>query len=337
MTLAIVLKPDFGATFSRGLGRLAGTALGLGLATLLVYAVFGDLVARIVLLGLLMFVMRSFGRANYGLFVVALTALVVVLTSFAGVHPEATILERGVDTLIGGVMALVAYALWPTWERTQAPGLVADLLDAYRAYVAAVMAGYLDPQGADPAQLDKTRLGATRLAARVARSNAEASVARLRDEPARSGDEVDRLSGVLANSHRIAHATMSLEAGLYHVSRAPETDALRAFAADVDTALRRDAEALRAGTCPPPDMVSLRSDQRTIVADMRSASGQDEPIDGDGYPAALVAAETDRLTDSINTITAILRREKESEPDEDRGAGRGGAGVGGLESRSSGG
>jgi hypothetical protein len=234
--------------------------------------------------------------------------------------------------LIGGVLALLAYALWPTWERTQAPGLVADLLDAYRAYIAAVMAGYLDPQRADQARLD-----ATRLAARVARSNAEASVARLRDEPARSGDEVDRLSGVLANSHRIAHATISLEAGLYHVSRAPETDALRVFAADVDTALCRDAEALREGTCPPPNMVSLRADQRTIVADMRSASGQDEPIDGDGYPAALLAAETDRLTDSINTITAILRPEKEREPDEERGAGRSDAGVGGPESGSRGG
>ncbi len=335
MTLAIILKPDFGATFSRGLGRLAGTALGLGVATLLVYAVFGDLVARIFLLGLLMFVMRSLGRANYGLFVVALTALVVVLTSFAGVRPETAIVERGVDTLIGGVLALAAYALWPTWEYTQAPGLVADLLDAYRAYVAAVMAGYLDPQHADPA-----RRGATRLAARLARSNAEASVARLRDEPARSGDEVDRLSGVLANSHRIAHAAMSLEAGLYHVSRAPQTDALRVFAADVDTVLCRDAQALRNGTYPPPDMVSLRSDQRTIVADMRSAAGGEphgsEPIDGDGYPAALLAAETDRLTDSINTITAILRPEKERERDEERGAGRGDAGVGGHKSRRSG-
>ena len=150
MTLVIVLKPEFGATFSRGLGRLLGTALGLAVATALVYLAFGDVAGRIVLLGALMFAMRSVGRANYGLFVVALTALVVVLTSFAGTRAEAAIVERGLDTLLGGVLALVIYALWPTWERTQTPGAVADVLDAYRTYAAAVLGAYLKPGRLDP-------------------------------------------------------------------------------------------------------------------------------------------------------------------------------------------
>lgn len=129
MTVAIVLKPDFAATFTRGLGRLAGTVLGLLLATALVYAVFGQVAGRVALVGVLVFAVRSLGPANYGLTVTAITALVVVLTSFAGAAPEATILECGGYTLAGGALALAAYAAWPTWERTQTPALLANLLD----------------------------------------------------------------------------------------------------------------------------------------------------------------------------------------------------------------
>ena len=87
---------------------------------------------------------------NYGLFTIAVTGLVVTLTSFAGASPEATIAERGIGTLLGGALALGAYALWPTWERTQTPTVLADLLDAYRRYYGAVITAYLDPLLREP-------------------------------------------------------------------------------------------------------------------------------------------------------------------------------------------
>jgi len=157
MTVAIVLKPDVAATFTHGLGRVAGTTVGLVLATGLVYSVFGEIPGRIVLVGVCMFVIRALGPANDGLLVIAVTALVVVLTSFAGARPEATIVARGIGTLIGGALALSAYAVWPTWERTQTPLILADLLDAYRHYVATIMAGDGDPRHGDPSTLETAR------------------------------------------------------------------------------------------------------------------------------------------------------------------------------------
>jgi len=305
MTVAFVLKPDFGATFTRGLGRIAGTALGLGLATLLVYVAFGAVAGRIALLGALVFVIRSVGAANYGLLAIAVTALVVVLTSFAGSPPEATIVERGAYTLVGGVLALVAYLVWPTWERTQTPAILADLIEAYRQYVAAVMAGYLDPRQRDPARLDDTRI-----AARLARTNAEASVARLGDEPARFADDLDRAAGLLANSHRFVHSVMALEAGLYHgpVSSASTAPALRVFAADVDITLYALARTLRDPSYGLDDLPDLRTDQRALRMPRPDDAAGDDAARQGVYPGAVLALETDRVVDSINTMTALLRR-----------------------------
>ncbi|MBS0487952.1 MAG: FUSC family protein, partial [Proteobacteria bacterium] len=67
MTCAIVLKPDFAGTFRIGLLRVAGTLLGLLLATALVHVAFGNEWARIVLLAVLCFGFRQLTTMHYGL------------------------------------------------------------------------------------------------------------------------------------------------------------------------------------------------------------------------------------------------------------------------------
>ena len=47
--------------------------------------------------------------------------------------------------MVGGAIALAAYRVWPTWERTLVPEALARLLDAYRAYFQAVRDAYLHP------------------------------------------------------------------------------------------------------------------------------------------------------------------------------------------------
>jgi len=296
MTAAIVLKPDFAATFTRGVVRVTGTLLGLVLITALVYTLFGELPARIALVGVFMFAIRSLGPTNYGILVSAVTALVVVLTSFAGARPETTIVERGVYTLIGGAIALVAYAVWPTWERTQVSSILADSIEAYRRYFVAVMAGYVDPARRDPAAVDTTRQ-----AARLARTNAEASVGRLRGEPARSEDELDRADGVLVASHRLAHSILAFEAGLVGTPEPVAPPQLRAFVGDVDVTL----EALVQALCDPSHLLrslpNLRADQRAL-ADLA------DPEDRGSYPLTVLASEADRVTDSVNTMAELVRR-----------------------------
>ena len=209
MTVALVLKPDFTTTLSRGLQRLVETLLGLIVATALFRGVHPRPGLEIVFLGVFAFFARAYGPANYGILATAITGLVVFLFAVTGVSPADVVVARGLNTLVGGAIAMLAYRLWPTWERTQAPDALAHLLDAYRAYFQAVRAGYLGQDGTGGEALDRTRL-----AARIARSNLEASVGRMRAEPGNPADRVARFDRVLADSHRFIRAVMALEAGL---------------------------------------------------------------------------------------------------------------------------
>ncbi len=109
MTIAIVLKPDFTATFSRGVLRLAGTFIGLLLATALFHLLHPATIAEVALLTVFMFILRCFGPANYGLVVIAVTALVVLLIALTGDSPNAVMAARALNTTAGGIIALLAY------------------------------------------------------------------------------------------------------------------------------------------------------------------------------------------------------------------------------------
>jgi uncharacterized membrane protein YccC len=134
MTIAIVLKPDFTSTFSRGVLRLGGTLAALVLATGLFYFLAPGRAAEVALIAIFAFLVRCYGPANYGVLVTALTALVVLLFAVTGSPPAAVMMARGINTAAGGAIALVAYALRPTWEKTQISEAMARMLDGYRDY-----------------------------------------------------------------------------------------------------------------------------------------------------------------------------------------------------------
>ena len=208
MTSAIVLRPDFTTTFSRGVLRVAGTLIGLGLATGLFHALAPAGEFEVALIALFTFLLRSFGPANYGIFAAALTALVVLLFTVTGVAPGPVIAARGLNTLAGGMLALAAYQVWPTWERSLTPEALARLLDAYRVYFRTLCDAYILTGQSFAAELDRARQ-----AARLARSNAEASVARLATEPGVTAQRIAKVNAMLANSHRFIHAAMSIGGG----------------------------------------------------------------------------------------------------------------------------
>ncbi|MGH9639203.1 MAG: FUSC family protein, partial [Bryobacteraceae bacterium] len=157
MTVAIVLKPDFITTFSRGALRLSGTLVGLALATVLYHLLPESPLRQLVLVGAFMFLMRKIGPANYGVYSIAVSGLVVFLLAAAGTSPRDTVIARGSDTLTGGVAALIAYVLWPTWERKRVFHPIADLIDATRDYFHAVREGLSGEGNPDGAALDEKR------------------------------------------------------------------------------------------------------------------------------------------------------------------------------------
>lgn len=293
MTIAIVLKPDFTATFSRGVLRLAGTFAGLVLATVLFHFTHPSLYQQALLIGVCMFLMRSVGPANYGILVSSLSGLVVLLFAMMGISPKQVILARGVNTFAGGILALLAYWLWPTWERKQSGEILALMLDAYRAYFRDIATSYQQPNAHNEA-----RLSALRVAARLARSNTEASAARISAEPGITAERLSLISAILASSHRLILAVMALDSGLAQSEHAPARPAFRRFSDDVDLTFYYLTAALRRASKIKNKLPDLREDHRRLLE-----SG--DPL-RERY--VLVNIETDRVTNSLNTLSELIMR-----------------------------
>ncbi len=273
MTAAIVLKPDFTATFSRGVLRIAGTFTGLALATGLFYAVTPTAGLELALVLVTVFVFRSFGPAHYGILTASLTAYIVLIFALAGQTPSEVIRERALHTVLGGALALVVYALWPTWERTHIRSELANMLEAYRLYFRAV-----HEQSPD--------LDHVRLEGRLARSNVEAAMDRYVAEPRMDPALQTLLSGVMASSHRVAFAMMAVEAGFTE-----RTPAFLSFAHKVEITLHSLAAALRGAPLPAQSLPDLRTPQAQLAA-------SEHPL----------AEEADRLTNSLNTLSEQVVR-----------------------------
>jgi len=289
MTTAIVLKPDFAGTFSFGLLRVAGTLAGLVLTTALVHYALSDVWAQLVFLALLSIGFRMLTTMNYGLGVMALTGLIVLLLAFYGVAPGETMLVRGVATAIGCGFALLAYAVWPTWEQLR-PSL-ATMIESYRVYFSTLFDG-----GAD-ARRD------ARTASRSARTNAQASLDRLRGEPKRDTKLIALAESVFANANRFVRASMALEAVLQDSRERPAHDNVLAFARRIDTALGDIADGLRHDH--PVQVDGLRACERELAKTLTAV-----PPGSETHAVALAIADAcDRVTDSVNTLAHLLDRD----------------------------
>ena len=88
---------------------------------------------QVILIFVLVFLLRWLGPANYGIFGIAVSALIVFLLAIGGVPPKDVIWARGVNTVVGGALALLAYWLWPTWERTRVSAQADTWVGPYKA------------------------------------------------------------------------------------------------------------------------------------------------------------------------------------------------------------
>ncbi len=292
MTVAIVLRSDFAATFKFGLLRVLGTVLGLVLTTVLLHITPNESWAHLALMALLCMTFRYLATAHYGIAVAALTGTVVILLSFEGVDPGSAVLDRVINTALGCGMALLAYIVWPTWERGRARAALAVMLDAYADYLRAL---------AQPDQLDTRR--ETRTAARTARSNAQASIERMRTEPATPPELLAFARTLFANGNRLARSAMTLEALLDDLATLPAQAAIHHFVEDIAGAVQTLSTALReqhATTAPP----SLRAQQRASIAQLQSAE--------DRASIELWTRISDRLVDNVDTLAHVIQRSQQA-------------------------
>ncbi|HET7301418.1 MAG TPA: FUSC family protein [Oleiagrimonas sp.] len=293
MTAAIVLRPDFGSTLNFGLLRVLGTILGLILTTALLYLSPDSIWAHLVLMTVLCFAFRYLAGAHYGVAVAALTGTVVILLAFEGVAPGVSVDARVLNTALGSGLALLAYIVWPTWEHGRARPALAAMLEAY--------AHYLHTLAIDD---DTDARRDARANARVARGNAQASLDRLRAEPATSAALMELANSLFANGNRLIRTAMTLEAMGDANGQLPCQARMRPFLDTAVQSLREIATALRDQT-ELPSLPSLRNMQQQLA-------GQLSAVADAGTTAALLHV-SDRLTDNIDTLEHMLKRPRTGE------------------------
>jgi uncharacterized membrane protein YccC len=298
LTVLIVLRPDYSSTLYRGVQRASGTVLGvgLGLATVLL----GHLGSVALLAGVTgtLFAAYALLTVNYLFFAVFLTDFVVVLLALLGLPADQTAPERLIGTGLGTGLALLAYILWPTWERTGVSEKFARLFRAQCRFAALLLNAYSRPPGEELASAQTAKL-----AARRARSDAENAADRIADEPERPPMTHALAQALVSAGHRVAVAALAVEAASLErhaeLGRAeqpgpdPVQPRLDQLAEAVRQAGAQLAEALRR-LGPPGPLPPLRELQSAIPAD-------------NGGSLALFAA-TDSLVDALNTTADTLRR-----------------------------
>ena len=299
LTIFLVLKPDYSTTVYRGVQRAIGTAFGAGLGAALVQLGHLGQGGLVIAAGAAVSAAYALFDVSYLLFSVCLTTFIVVLLEILGMPAEPTAWARLIDTAIGSGFALLGYFVWPTWEGAAAQEKFARLLEVHRDYSTAVLGALSRPDDADP-----DRLRELQAAARRARGGAEASVARLSDEPAHPPLTSELATSVMAPVTRLAQAELALHALCLDPRPDPTTAPPTIATARTSVACSTSSPAPSAR--PPRGLAAaLRTLRRPgPIPALRPlhAHLQDELADG---RVGLITA-TDGIVDALDTIHAVL-------------------------------
>ena len=182
ITLILTLQPFFALTWQRALERGMGTVLGGVIASVLAEFVHGPVATAVMLFPLAVFAF-AVRRVSFGLFMAALTPLVVLLSELGqpGTSEFTIALFRALYTVAGGVMAVLGgLLLWPSREPARVRG---DLLTAIRAHAAYADSEFAVLLGTGSA----ASVDAARRASGLASNNLETTLSRALQEPGQNG------------------------------------------------------------------------------------------------------------------------------------------------------
>jgi uncharacterized membrane protein YccC len=275
LTVVIVLQPQSGASFRRGLQRVLGTVAGGTLAALIGAAVHQPLALALVLFPLTAAAV-SLLPVNYGLYSTLLTPVFVLMSESLNDDWHLTRI-RIINTLLGGAVALCsASLLWPSWESQRRPPLLRALLESLRAYLRAVTARRPQPE-----------LLAARRSLGLAVGQVEASLQRAFSEPGTSDAELEPLLVLVAVARRFAGTATVLDEALGREAGLGMSAADAATVRTLDAALADMAEAASTGRAPAPfpqlaepEPPSGREDGASPVTPLQSLARQTALLHG---------------------------------------------------------
>ena len=293
---ATVLRPEYGATFTRGIERAGGTALGVALAGLIAAVLHPAGGATIVLVGVFAVCGYATMPASFAVGYAFITSLVVFLLNEIDPDTLSTATSRLVDTLIGAAIGLLVYAVWPTWSRAPAQSALADLVEVNRRYAKVVLDAVV---AGTPVPTDDVREVAR--AARLAQVRAQADVARSLDEPPSHRIDTRIGPGMLGEARRLVQATHVLRLDVQEIPRRAPEPRFGPLARALDVELAAVARALRS------DDLQLSSEYTDPRATFDRVAS--EVPTQDDERALLV--DLDHLVDAVNSVAELVARAPE--------------------------
>jgi uncharacterized membrane protein YccC len=285
---AAVLRPEFGATFTRGTERAGGTALGVAFAGLITVTLHPAGDVTVVLVGVCAIAGFSCFAASYALGFACITALVVFLLNTLTPDTLSVATDRLIDTLIGGTLGLLVFAAWPTWSRRPAQESLAALTLEARRYLTLVLGALIHGEPV-PEQVRSVAR-----ATRLARTRAEADVSRSLGEPVGRRIDARVATAVLSEMLRLVQAVHGLRLEADDDHDRPAFARLAPLARALDVQLGAIARALASDEL---QLSSEHVDLRTLFTQFADDADADEH-------ELLIAL--DELVDVINAIDELV-------------------------------
>jgi uncharacterized membrane protein YccC len=285
LTVVVVLRPDFGSLLTRGAGRVLGTFVGVAAAGSLVAGLHPDHAWTVVAVAVAAWGAYAMYQANFAIGSACVAAIVLLLLSLTQVDSTTTAGDRLLDTALGGGLALIAYLVWPTWSSGLVDQALARLARSQSAYVGALTDALT--RGEDEPGRALTALAR---AARLAWTEAEATMARATAEPSKWRTDIARAESVLGGHLRVIQAAHALRADLGTGAPVANRAALRELGQGIADALVAIGGALEEGH-PIGVLPPLRERYGVLHA---------------GRPDSGLLVALDELVDAVNTIGHML-------------------------------
>ena len=133
LTIAVILRPNYGVTRQRIRDRLLGTIAGCVLVALFV-ALHPNLYWLLLALFLAMALARTFVTTHYRFTAMAGSVLALLLAQLLQENTHILVQQRLLDTAIGAALAWAASHVLPRWEYLDAPRQLRELLGALSRY-----------------------------------------------------------------------------------------------------------------------------------------------------------------------------------------------------------
>ncbi|MFN0171286.1 MAG: FUSC family protein [Bryobacteraceae bacterium] len=317
LTVAVILKPDFGGTRDRAIQRVAGTVAG-GLVGIAIAHSVHNIVLILAILIFFSFATFSQMSLEYHRFVFFLTPFVVILISLGHPGDWHIGLTRMANTLAGGLIALAAgYTLWPSWALESLPEQMARCVAANRRYFRAVIDGYLG-RTAGPQALRQAHEEA-----QVENSNVSVSFQRLLSDPAHRQGSVEPYYALVSYNQRFCDDVTTLSAYQQWFSGQSQLPGLDSFAIGVEAMLSNLEKVLRNeaalsvvpgfedSLCQMTEFVEQLAKARAVeIAAKRIDTRRRQAL----RDVSALPAELRRLAEELTGMTLAVRRLKTSSP-----------------------